>query len=217
MSPAKPAKDRLALKRGRPTAEDAARMERAILAIARQMFLTEGFDGAAMERVAAETGITRTTLYSKFATKSDLFRAVIEEAVAQRFDMSPLKQMEPVTDIRQVLYIRVAEIAAFLVDPQFKTLYSLIQSNRHRFPELGPVMHAMGYEDAVNLLVQDICAAAERDGMSVALPRAIAEHLIAAVYGWFLQYDSVQPVTIQDVEIHGRRVVDLLIAAREHW
>lgn len=207
----------LAMKRGRPTADKAAHLERAILASARRLFLAEGFDAATMERIAADTGITRTTLYSRYPAKVDLFRAVVQAALAGWYEASPIKRMPPVTDIRDMLNIRVAEIAAFLVDPLFWTLHSLIQSNQHRFPDLSSMVHEVGYQNGVRLLAGDISAAAERDGIPARAPEEIAEQLIAAIYGWFLQYATVRDLTAEDIEMYGRRVVKLLLAARDQW
>ena len=78
-------------------------------------------------------------------------------------------------------------------------------------------MHDLGYLNAVRLLANDIRAAAQRDGIPVARPEAVAEHILTAVHGWFLQYDLVRELTAQDIEAHGREVVDLMLLARDRW
>lgn len=211
-SPAK-----LTLKRGRPTSTEMALIDQAILATARSMFLTDGFDGVSMEKIAAETGITRTTLYSRYPTKSDLFRSVVRETIARWYAASRLQTTRDVKDIGEVLRLRVADMASLLVDPLFRGLHALILLNRHRFPDLAPLMHELGYLNAVRLLAEDIRAAAQRDGIPVSQPEAVAEHILTAVHGWFLQYDLVRELTAKDIEAHGREVVDLMLLARDRW
>ena len=208
---------KLALRRGRPTSTEVALIEQAILATARSMFLADGFDGVSMEKIAAATGITRTTLYSRYATKSDLFRSVVRETLARWYAVSRVEATDRVTDIGQILHLRVADMASLLVDPLFRGLHALILLNRHRFPDLAPLMHDLGYLNAVRLLANDIRAAAQRDGIPVARPEAVAEHILTAVHGWFLQYDLVRELTAQDIEAHGREVVDLMLLARDRW
>ena len=213
----KPRPKKLAMKRGRPTADDIARIEQAILSTAREMFMAEGFDGVAMEGVAAATGISRTTLYLRFATKADLFRAVVEDMIALWYARPSQNGTSDLTDIGSILRARVAEMADVLVHPIYRAFDSLTMSNRHRFPELGSMMHELGYQNAVERLAQDIRSAAERDGIGVARPEAIAQIIINAVYGWYLQHDLIREVTAQEIEAQGYVVIDMLMMSRDRW
>jgi AcrR family transcriptional regulator len=75
----------------------------ALIAVARQMFAADGYDGTGTEQIVAEAQVTRGALYHHFRDKADLFRAVMEEAageVARRLtddqtqlDGSPLEQI----------------------------------------------------------------------------------------------------------------------------
>lgn len=209
--------DKLAMRRGRPTAEDIARIERAILSTAREMFLAEGFDGVSMEGVATATGISRTTLYHRYATKVELFRAVIEDTLALWYARTSVDGAADLTDIGSILRSHVADMAAVLVDPLFRAFISLTLSNRHRFPELGSMMHKLGYQNAVSLLAQDIRTSALRDGIPAKRPEAIAQLIINAIFGWFLQHDLVRELTAQEIEAQGHAVVEMLMLSRDRW
>jgi TetR/AcrR family transcriptional repressor of mexJK operon len=74
---------------GRP--RDPAK-DRAILARARDIFFERGFNGAAMEEVAARAGVSKVTLYKRFADKEALFEAVVRREVdrmAEDFEAWP--------------------------------------------------------------------------------------------------------------------------------
>lgn len=54
-------------------------MEERILEAAKSVFIRKGFDGASMGDIAAEAGITRTSLNYYFRTKEKLFMAIYRE------------------------------------------------------------------------------------------------------------------------------------------
>ncbi|SDP84397.1 TetR/AcrR family transcriptional regulator [Lentzea jiangxiensis] len=60
---------------GRPRDPEA---DTAILTAAFELFLERGLDGTSIEQVAKRAGVTRATVYRRFATKEDLLFSVIE-------------------------------------------------------------------------------------------------------------------------------------------
>lgn len=54
-----------------------------ILASATRAFARGGFSGTGLDDVAAEAGITRVLLYRHFDSKTDLYRAVLDQACAR--------------------------------------------------------------------------------------------------------------------------------------
>ncbi|MDQ3494747.1 MAG: TetR/AcrR family transcriptional regulator [Pseudomonadota bacterium] len=49
----------------------------AILAAAQRMFTAHGYDGASMDQIAAEAGVSKLTVYSHFGDKDALFAAAV--------------------------------------------------------------------------------------------------------------------------------------------
>ena len=64
---------------GRPTVDRTAAIDAAIRESALAIFLELGFDGASMDAVAAQAGVSKGTLYARFANKEVLFRAILAE------------------------------------------------------------------------------------------------------------------------------------------
>jgi AcrR family transcriptional regulator len=60
-------------------AESAARTRSRLLAAAQRVFFERGFQGASLEAVAEEAGLTKGAVYSRFESKADLFLAFQEE------------------------------------------------------------------------------------------------------------------------------------------
>ena len=53
-----------------------------IVAAAMEVFAEKGFAAARLDDIAARAGVSKGALYLYFATKEDIFRAVIEHGVA---------------------------------------------------------------------------------------------------------------------------------------
>lgn len=60
-----------------PMARNNARQR--LISTALDLFYREGFHAVGLDRIIAETGVTKTTLYNHFPSKDDLIVAVIEE------------------------------------------------------------------------------------------------------------------------------------------
>ena len=66
---------------GLTRAEKRARTRAALLDAAARVFVQRGFQGASVEVIAAEAGFTRGAFYSNFATKEELFAALLQDRV----------------------------------------------------------------------------------------------------------------------------------------
>ena len=62
---------------------DGGAKRRQIMDGARTVFLSAGFDGASMNDIARAAGVSKGTLYAYFASKDDLFEAIIRGEFAQ--------------------------------------------------------------------------------------------------------------------------------------
>jgi TetR/AcrR family transcriptional repressor of mexJK operon len=85
--------------------------EAAIVAAARQTFLTHGYDAASMDQIALAAGVSKRTVYNRFRSKEELFAAAIEESC------------------RAILPVDIASIEASLPTEEF------VRAMAHRFLE----------------------------------------------------------------------------------
>jgi TetR/AcrR family transcriptional repressor of mexJK operon len=204
-------------RRGRPNASQAAAIERAILSTARQRFLEDGYDAVSMESVAGETGVSKGTLYARYASKEALFTAVVEAAVQDWSEASARNDHLLTDDIGERLRHHAATIAASLVQPDVRAFQRLLLANRDRFPELSRVMYDIGYVYIVKLITRDIEEASKRDRVPVSDAKGVAALLVSAITGWQLQESSIRDLAEGDIVAFGNRTVDLMLSGRSAW
>lgn len=74
----------------------------AILAAAKRMFVTHGFERVSMDQIAAEAGVSKLTVYSHFGDKESLFGEAVRAHCEQGMPTS-LFVAEPNTPVRERL------------------------------------------------------------------------------------------------------------------
>lgn len=109
-----------------------------ILQGAMRIFLHHGYATTSMDRIAAEAGVSKQTIYSHFQDKEGLFRALIERVTIRRLQAeyqseSELFQGEPVV----VLSKLANSILHRMDDPEYIAFIRLVIAESGRFPELA--------------------------------------------------------------------------------
>jgi AcrR family transcriptional regulator len=74
----------LSIPKRKTRAEQARDVRARLLAAARTVFLREGYHGASLDEVVRIAGLTKGAVYSRFASKAELFLALLEERVTLR-------------------------------------------------------------------------------------------------------------------------------------
>lgn len=128
-----------------PRRQRVADKRRAIIDAARPIFLAEGWAGTSLERVAAESGIAKMTVYRHFGSKEELFAALVDAMCAQ---MAAQTETAPLPLSHQPLEERLrSEAQAFtaaLTEPDALALYRLIVADGWRFPVLARTFEQSG-------------------------------------------------------------------------
>ena len=65
-------------------AEQNGRNRTLLLAAARRVFLDRGYYAATLEQIADEAGFSKGVVYSRFASKADMFLALLEDRIEER-------------------------------------------------------------------------------------------------------------------------------------
>jgi TetR/AcrR family transcriptional regulator of autoinduction and epiphytic fitness len=153
-------------RRGRPAAGTDPAKRRQILDGAGRVFSTMGFDAASMNDIARAAGVSKGTLYVYFATKEDLFTALIEEKRRERVgEIFALIGDDP--DVRGTLLQFGAAFARFLTSEWALRAQRVVLGVTERMPEIGRGFYTEGPGRCRPILADYLRRMTERGLMAV--------------------------------------------------
>lgn len=120
---------------GRREARKADR-RRAILEVAERSFLERGFADTSMSTIAAELGGSKTTLWTYFPSKDELFAAVLDSKIAN-FQQELDEALIPTGGTEAALSRFGRILLRKIMSPSSMALHRLIVAEAERFPQLG--------------------------------------------------------------------------------
>jgi TetR/AcrR family transcriptional repressor of mexJK operon len=119
---------------------------RAILDVASEVFLAQGYAATSMSEIAARLGGSKGTLYNYFRSKEELFSAFIVDT-CQGQAMAIFDQL-PVTGagkpIRENLTNLGVAFLSFILSPKLIAINRVVVGETARFPELGRMFFDAG-------------------------------------------------------------------------
>jgi AcrR family transcriptional regulator len=159
---------------GRPTRLEAPLLTERIVDAATLLFLRDGYGATSLEAVAAAAGVSKRTLYARFAGKAALLQVAVSRLV-QRW-LPPFDAgMEQAEGLEATLLAAARVILATALAPDALALHRLITAEIGRFPELGRVLQEAGAGVGQGRLAAVLSAA------GVADPAWAAEQFLALV------------------------------------
>lgn len=128
---------------GRPPRGTEADATVRILAAARPIFLSEGYEAASVDAIANAAGVSKKTIYVRFASKEDLFEAVILRLIEENIPMIERAAAEegPVAERLHRIALAVLEVA---LSPDCIASRRIIVAEAVRFPAFARVLHDLG-------------------------------------------------------------------------
>ncbi len=76
-------------------AEQNDRNRALLFAAGRRVFLARGYQAATLEQIADEAGFSKGVVYSRFASKADMFLALLEDRITERAAQNAQAASEP--------------------------------------------------------------------------------------------------------------------------
>jgi TetR/AcrR family transcriptional regulator, mexJK operon transcriptional repressor len=204
--------------RGRPRPEEVPAIENRLLTIALEEFLQHGYGGASLNRIIKTAGVSKTTLYSRFSSKEELFRAIIYEQIEA---LAPDKALRSSGAKQPGLKEGLIAYANFMLERSLKGdmlgVNRLILAESHRFPELG-VTAMERTEMGVRRVSGFIRECAVLDGVPCQDPDGVAEAFVFMLRGWYLNtMVTGRRVSPRQRERWVERAVNALLCSREGW
>ena len=149
-----------------------------IVAAALAVFAEKGFAAARLEDIARRAGVSKAALYLYFETKTDLFAAVVAQAVAPNIDrIRPLAEAYEgrFADVAPLVLAKMAEAAQ--TTPLGGVIKMVVGESRN-FPELARVWHDAVASKALALIAGLIERAQARGEVRAGDPRLFAVSLV---------------------------------------
>ena len=202
--------------RGRPSIERATALDGQIIRSAAEMFLRDGYDIVTMDAIASAVPLSKTTLYSRFASKEILLEAVVRDQIRQWSDYAT--SLAPIlsSDFEARLKSHLRGVAMSMRLPEVKGFMKLSFLIGDRYPSLSLLLLDEGYVKHIDFMQREIEDAAARDGIPVRNPRAAAKHMVNSIVGWSIQ-ESPRAPSEEDALAAADEIVAIFMAARSAW
>ncbi|MEE2732056.1 MAG: TetR/AcrR family transcriptional regulator [Pseudomonadota bacterium] len=204
--------------RGRPRPEDVADIEDQLLAVALQEFQDQGYGAASVSRIVKTAGMSKTTLYSRYPSKEQLFRAILKQQI-ERY--SPWASLTVDTGGKPNLEKGLTAYANRTLELSLANdevaVNQLIYSEIHRFPELGKAASERT-EIGIRRIAEFIEQCAHADNLPCKDASAVAEVFIHMIRGWYINAMlSKRDVAEKERLAWVEKAVRTLVSARSDW
>lgn len=168
---------------GRPTREQAEVRHAALLDTALDMFLEGGFERTTIDAIAAALGMTKRTVYARYADKAALFRAAVERAIV-RYTIAPeLFAAADKGDLEETLtaiaHMRITNI----MSPEGLRMQRILNAEAPRFPDIFDRFYDQAARPTVDFLAGLLRREAETGGIDTEDPDRAALAFMSMVIG----------------------------------
>jgi AcrR family transcriptional regulator len=110
---------------------------------AREVFLRDGFEGASVDDIAREAGVSKATLYSYFPDKRLLFMEVATRQCADQAQFS-IEKIDSSRPPAEVLSCIAHQFLGFLYSDMGQRIFRICVAEADRFPQLGQEFYQSG-------------------------------------------------------------------------
>ena len=179
-----------------------------IVAAALSVFAERGFAAAKLDEIAARAGVSKGALYLYFETKEDLFRAVVEQAIAPNMQAIRARIASHPGPLSELLDIVPELIANVLERLPVGGVVKMVIGEARNFPELARVWHDELVSQALGAMSDAIAAAQARGEVKPGDPRLYAVEFIAPLLLAVIWREIFVPV--------GAEPFDIRALARQH-
>ncbi len=198
----------------RPAPREANRDTRrqAIVDIARDSFLAEGYAATSMSAIAGKLGGSKGTLYNYFRSKDELFEAIMQEECSS--ESAALAAIVEGGDVEDVLHRMGERLVRFLTSERALGVNRLVSAECQRFPQLGHLFWENGPK-LTRKVISDYLAARMQDGsLRPDDPERCAGYLVALFKASLHQafmWNVREPLTDTEITEHVNGAVETFL------
>jgi TetR/AcrR family transcriptional repressor of mexJK operon len=202
---------------GRPKLENVSAIQGKLFSVALELFLKNGYGATSLNQIVKAAAVSKTTLYSRYDSKEQLFRALMHEQVkslAASGTTSPLANHASLEGGLKDYANRMLEVS---LQGDLLEVNRLIYSESGRFPELGAAATERT-EIGIEQIAEFIRQRAAADRVSCSDPRGVAEAFILMIRGWYVDVTLTnRKVSAAKRQQFVDRAVHALLSARGDW
>lgn len=114
-----------------------------VVAGARAVFMREGFEGASVDEIARDAGVSKATLYSYFPDKQHLFLEVLKQECFAQSEVEVLFEQTGLT-VEEKLAVICKKLITFFLSDFGQDMFRVCVAEAKRFPELGQTFYESG-------------------------------------------------------------------------
>lgn len=192
--------------RGRPSAERAAQLDRTILDAAFAGFLDHGYQATAMEGVARQAGVSKSTLYGRFPTKEALLRACLTDRAGQWSRAASTRNHLIPDSFDGMLRHHGQTVITMFAQTELSRVTRLIESIAVDFPDVSRFWHETAMKPYVAYVAENM-----RKRAADAPPDVDWEFLsglfMHGLGGWLRSEAMAGPVSPEQAEAHLDKLV----------
>lgn len=143
---------------------------------AREAFFDRGYGATSMSAIAAKVGGSKTTLWTHFRSKEELFAAVVDDLV-RRYGRALDVRLDPDEDVRDALTRFALALMETIHSEPIMALHRLAIGESGRFPELARMFYERGQARGKALIAAFVAGAMERGKLRAGDPMTAARQL----------------------------------------
>jgi AcrR family transcriptional regulator len=188
----------------RPRLDPDARRE-AIIDVAQEVFLEEGFAAASMSTIAARLGGSKGTLYNYFKSKDDLFAAYVVRRCQWQDEIFGVSVGDE-TPTETLERLGRGYLTRVLTDFNLRN-FRLISAEAERSPEIGRTFYEAGPQKGVERTAELLAGMAAAGVLDLEDPVTAAHQFLGLVQNRYFKArlcNSIPELTNQQIEEEAR-------------
>lgn len=160
----------------------------AILNAAEMVFLRDGYLGTSMEEVAAQSHVSKQTVYKHFVSKEQLFVEIVTNMTSRAADNvdGTISATASMDDVETYLLDFASTQLTIVLTPRLMQLRRLVIGEVARFPELARALYESGPRHAMSQLTTTFEQFAERRLLTLDDPA-----LAASQFNWMVMAEPI--------------------------
>lgn len=170
-------------KRGRPSLEDGEAVLQKLYDVAHSHFFFSGVEGANMQLIAKEAGVSRQMIHNRFGSKEQFFEAVLEHGqsiLRQKFTYSSDRNID---DPWELLNVQGNQIFNIFVEPANISAFRTFDLAVYRHSDVSD-LHGKSLDEAYRRFGKMLRDMAKKQQLDIKIEKAAMRDFLSLIRGY---------------------------------